>query len=112
MAYLTIKNLSQLKAVIKNGALFEIVEHNKNPEMTGQIRKANVIQTNGFYSIIPNEPNSPISTCNMGRGSWFEYGPASCWKFDNTDEGTVCSAYSSVGDSLIWKIKLFYVQEG
>lgn len=107
--YITIKNLSQLKAAINNGAYFEIVDHSRRKDVIGQVRKANIIQTNGFYSIIPDEPNSPISTCNNGKGSWFEYGPASCWVFEDTDEGTICSAYSTVGKNLVWKIKLFYV---
>lgn len=85
-----INNLSQLKKVFQNRPCFKILNH-RISDMIGQIRKVNVIQTNGFYSIIPNDPNSKITLANGGRGFWLEYGKSKFWKFEND----VCSLYSS-----------------
>ena len=85
-----IRNLSQLKKQINEGTSFEIIDHCRK-ECVGQIRKPNVIQSNGFYSIIPNEPDSRESKGSNGNGSWLEYGKASYWTFDNG----ICSVYLS-----------------
>ena len=95
-----VKNLSQLKKAVNNKCRFKIVEHGIKPEYTGQIRKPNVIQTNGFYSIVANEPNNLVSLANNGRGSWIEYGKASEWKFENG----LCSMFNPNG-SLVWTIQ-------
>lgn len=78
-----IKNLSQLKKAIKSGNKFIIRKHCVRPEYEGQIRKPNVIQTNGFYSIEDGKPDSKVTLANKGKGSWTEYGRASDWKFEN-----------------------------
>lgn len=78
-----IKNLAQLKRVINDKKEFVIEEHYIKPELTGQRRKPNKIQTNGFYSIVPDNPTYKESTCNGGLGMWFEYGKASDWEFVN-----------------------------
>ena len=57
-------------------------------DFTGQIRTPNVIQTNGFYSIIETDPTCKISTANFGKGYWYGYGKASCYEF--TDTGIIC----------------------
>lgn len=95
-----IKNLSQLKKAVNDGCKFKIIEHGIKPEYTGQIRKPNVIQTNGFYSIVDNEPNNPVTLANNGKGSWIEYGKASEWKFENG----LCSMFNPNG-SLVWIIQ-------
>ena len=79
----TIKNLSQLKKAIANKQQFQIVKHYMHEGFAGQVRTPNVIQTNGFYSIIADEPNSPITTANYGKGYWYEYGKADCYEFNN-----------------------------
>ena len=48
---------------------------------SGQKRKPNVIQTNGFYSILADDPESPISKANGGKGYWLGYGKSSDWEF-------------------------------
>lgn len=78
-----IKNLAQLKKAIKSGNKFIIRKHYVRPEYEGQIRKPNVIQTNGFYSIEDGKPDSKVTLANNGKGSWIEYGRASDWKFEN-----------------------------
>lgn len=77
-----IENLSQLKKAIRNGACFRIVKHYVKPAYEGQIRKPNWVQTNGFYSVEVNKPDSDVSLANDGKGSWLEYGKASDWKFE------------------------------
>lgn len=78
-----IKNLAQFKRAINERKQFEIVKHCRFPEWVGQVRVPNVVQTNGFYSVIPNEPNHKVSMFNDGMGSWLAYGKASEWKFEN-----------------------------
>lgn len=90
-----IKNLAQLKRAINDKKEFVILEHFIHKGLTGQRRKPNKIQTNGFYSIVPDNPECKESTCNSGLGMWFEYGKASDWEFIN---GT-CIRKD------IWKIK-------
>jgi len=78
-----IKNLAQLKREIQAKRPFEIVRHYVRPEFEGQIRKPNVIQTNGFYSVILEDPDHPVSNMNGQKGSWIEYGKASDWGFED-----------------------------
>lgn len=78
-----VQNLSQFKKAMKAGYRFQIVEHFNFPERNGEIRQANVIQTNGMYTVIPNEPDSKISKANNGKGSWVEFGKASDYTFAN-----------------------------
>ena len=83
-----ITNLSQLKKSINNGTSFKIIDHCRK-ECIGQIRKPNVIQSNGFYSIIPGNPETKENKGSNGKGSWLDYGKAKRWTFDNG----VCSCY-------------------
>lgn len=81
-----IKNLSQLKKAVSNGACFKIVKHHIKPAYEGQTRKANKIQTNGMYTIVPNPQNETdmqVVNANRGKGSWVEFGKASDWVFEN-----------------------------
>jgi hypothetical protein len=78
-----IKNLSQLKRVLREGHDFIIVKHFIKPEYTGQIRKVNIMQTNGMYSIDSVNFKNPINNANGGRGTWLEFGKAKDWKFEN-----------------------------
>lgn len=94
-----IKNLSQLKKAVNNGCCFTIVQHYRKPECSGQKRKPNVIQTNGFYSIVLDNPNHPLNLNNRGRGTWFAYGKASDWTFEN---GLCKYAHRGV---VLWDIK-------
>lgn len=95
-----IKNLSQLRKAINSGKKFRIIEHGIKPMYKGQIRKPNVVQTNGFYSIVENEPDNPVTLANNGKGSWIEYGKASDWIFENN----MCAQYDRSG-RMIWIIQ-------
>lgn len=76
-----IKNLAQLKRAIQNKCPFEIVRHYVRPEFEGQVRNPNVVQTNGFYSVVMDDPEHPVSKFNGQKGSWIEYGKAADWEF-------------------------------
>ena len=52
-----VKNLSQLKKILRKGTCFEIIAH-CCPGYVGQKRKVTVANTQGFYSIVPEEPGS------------------------------------------------------
>lgn len=80
-----IKNLSQLKKAINNKMPFKIIEHFTKPEHTGEIRLPNVLQTNAFYSVELDKPNSPVSMANNGKGYYLEYKKANNWKFNGKE---------------------------
>lgn len=100
---MNIKNLAQLKRAIQNKTTFIILKHYVRPEYDGQIRTPNVVQTNGFYSVVQGDPANKVSTANFGKGSWVEYGKATDWEFDGKD---TCTLFSSCnGRSPVWTIK-------
>ncbi len=77
-----IENLSQFKNALKEGKQYKIINH-RVEKFIGQMRQANVIQTNGCYLVIPGEPEHEISLLNGKRGSWLDYGKASQWEFSD-----------------------------
>ena len=83
-------NLSQLKKALTTGAEFEIVGHCR-PECLGQSRRVNIANTAGFYSVIPDEPDSKTTLANDGKGSFLGWSKARFWRFENG----VCSLYDS-----------------
>lgn len=85
-----IKNLSQLKKTLKKGTCFEIVAHCR-PEYVGQKRKVTVANTQGFYSIVPDEPDCKVTLANNGKGSVLWWSNAPFWEF----EDEICSIYCS-----------------
>ena len=95
-----IKNLNQFKKAMVKGARFQVIEHFNFPERNGEIREVNVVQTNGIYTIIPDEPDSKITKANNGKGSWFAFGKANDWKFCN---GVI---HQSCSGNPIWTIRM------
>lgn len=77
-----INNLSQLKKAINDHKEFIIVEHYRKPHLTGQRRKPGKVQTNGFYSFVPGDPDNEVSRANGGMGYMNWYGKASDWEFN------------------------------
>lgn len=61
-----IKNLNQLKKTLKKGTCFEIIGHCRK-EYVGQKRMVTVANTQGFYSIIPDDPENKITLANNGK---------------------------------------------
>jgi len=82
-----IKNFAQLKRELsKGGAMFYIQNHWKK-ENIGQMRSVNIVQTNGIYTVIPDDCKHEISNANQGKGSWLEFGKASAWEFVDDECG-------------------------
>ena len=98
-----IKNLTQLKRAIEARTPFEILEHNVHPESVGQIRVPNVVQTNGFYSVVRDEPNNPINFYNNHRGSWLGYGKArEDWEFNGETVTVLRTRFEEKPDGIMW----------
>lgn len=97
---MNIKNLAELKRALKDHP-FEIVEHFIKPEYTGQKRIVQVMQTNGMYTGIYQDPNAELSKVNYGKGTWLAFGKASDWTFTNG----VCQQKRRDG-SPIWTIRI------
>ena len=85
-----VRNLAQLNRSLVKGAEFEIVAHARQG-CVGQRRRVNATDTTGFYSIIPDKPDSRETLANNGKGSYLGWGKASFWKF----ESGICTLYDS-----------------
>ena len=84
-----ITNLSQFKSVCsREKVAFYVEKHYLKPEYTGQKRIVQVVQSNGFYTGILDEPENKLSKCNQGKGIWLQFGKAKDWKF--CDDGLIC----------------------
>ena len=85
-----VKNLSQLKKTLRKGTCFEITAH-CHSEYVRQKRRVTAANTQGFYSIVPEEPECRVTLANNGKGSVLWWSKAPFWRFE---DGT-CSIYSS-----------------
>ena len=81
---LEIHSLAALKRAIKPGTELMATYHSKHPETVGLVRVVTEVQTNGFYSILKDQPDHTYSTYNHGRGFRTDYEKASCYQFDGT----------------------------
>ena len=99
-----IKNLAQLKRVIQEKREFIIRVH-RQEKFLGQKRIPNVVQSNGFYSVISGQPEHEGSFANYGKGSWIDFGKATQWEFQEE----TCSMYlpemEHIPENLIWTIE-------
>ena len=78
-----INNLSQLKKELQKGKRFIVINHQK-PELIGQIREVNKVQTNGIFTTIADNPDHKWSKCNGGKGSRMDYNQANHYEFGDT----------------------------
>ena len=83
-----IKNLNQLKRTLRPGIRLEILDHCRS-ECIGQLREVTLVNTQGFYTKVLNQPDNKINAGNNGRGSMLWWGPAKTWAF----EDGICSSY-------------------
>lgn len=83
-----IKNLNQLKRILRPGARLEVTGHCRL-ECIGQLREVTLANSQGFYTKILNPPEPRINAANNGRSSILWWGPASAWSFKDG----VCSSY-------------------
>ena len=65
-----IKNLNQLRRTLREGTQLEILDHCR-PECIGQIRNITLVNTQGFYSTVANQPDASANRGNGGRGPVF-----------------------------------------
>lgn len=85
-----VKNLSQLKKKLTSGSQFRVIDHGRT-ECIGEEREVTYANTQGFYSIVPGNPNCRTSLANNGRGSHMYWSKAPFWEFKDG----VCSLYAS-----------------
>lgn len=85
-----VKNLSQLKKSLKTGAQFRVIKHARQ-ECVGEEREVTYANSQGFFSIVPGNPNCRTSLANNGRGSHNYWSKAPFWEFKDG----VCSLYAS-----------------
>ena len=79
---MTIKNLSQFKKAINAKTPFVIVDHFVHPQYIGQTRVPHIVQTNGMYSGVLMPDGTLNTSWNYGKGLWYGYEKAGCYKFD------------------------------
>lgn len=77
-----INNLSQFKKAIAEHKEYIIIKHFVKPACEGQRRVPTKVQTNAYYSVIPDEPEHEVSKANGGLGYFNTYGKAKQWEFD------------------------------
>ena len=68
----------------------EILDHCR-PECIGQIRNITLVNTQGFYSTVANQPDASANRGNGGRGPILWWGRAAHWQFADG----VCSVFDS-----------------
>lgn len=105
-----VKNLNQLKKVMKGNPRFQIIAHCRK-ECVGEIRQVTQTNTAGFYSAVASDPENWTRTANRGRGLILWWNAASFWNF----QGGVCSVYDSdtthTEDHLIMAVRILDEQE-
>ena len=97
-----ITNLAQFKKAVARKEPYRIVQHYLKPELSGTRRQPTKVQTNGYYSIDPDDPESKVSTANGGLGYWNKYGKASEWVFEG-EEITQLIRSRCAPDSELWE---------
>ena len=79
-----IKNLAELKRIIKPGTEVKALSHKFHPDIVGLTRVITEVQTNAFYSKVKNQPDHKYSDCNYGKGFRTDIEKASGYIFDGT----------------------------
>jgi len=84
MNRITVKNLAHLKRLLQKGATYRITAHSIHPKYVGLIREVNIVQTNGIYSKIKDQPEHPYSKSNYDKGVYTPFEKASRYIFGDT----------------------------
>ena len=79
-----IKNLAELKRLIKPGTEIRATYHAKHPEIVGLTRVVTTVQTNCFYSKIKDQPKHKYSTMNHGMGLRSDFEKAGMYRFSGS----------------------------
>lgn len=85
-----IKNLNQLRRTLREGTQLEILDHCRS-ECIGQVRNITLVNSQGFYSTIVNQPGASANRGNGGRGPILWWGRAAHWQFKDD----ICSVFDS-----------------
>ena len=105
-----IKNLNQLKKVMKGNPRFQIIAHCRK-ECVGEIRQVTQANTTGFYSAGAGDPEDWTRSANQVLGVILWWNRAPFWSFQDG----VCSAYDSdtthTEDPLIMAFRILDEQE-
>ena len=84
MKIVMVKNLAHLKRLLQKDATYRITAHSIHPKYVGLIRVVNIVQTNGIYSTIKDQPEHPFSESNYGKGVYTPFEKANRYVFGNT----------------------------
>lgn len=79
-----------VRRTLREGTQLEILDHCR-PECIGQIRNITLVNTQGFYSTVANQPDASANRGNGGRGPILWWGRAAHWQFADG----VCSVFDS-----------------
>lgn len=105
-----VKSLNSLKNTLHKGSQIEILFHWRT-ESHGRIREVTVTNTQGFYSVVKDEPEHRDSLANNGKGTVLWWSNAPFWEFKDG----VCSLYSSdtkrTEDQLILSFRILEQEE-
>ena len=101
-------NLSRVKRAVQKKKRFIIKDHHKKVYV-GQVREPHIIQSNGFYSVVADQPEHEISRVNNGKGSWIDYGKASDWDFTEKGGRYYRNGLAHIPENLIWEIEFLEV---
>ena len=105
-----VKNLNQLKKVMKGNPRFQIIAHCRK-ECIGEIRQVTQANTTGFYSAVAGDSEDWTRTANQGLGLILWWNRAPFWSFQDG----VCSVYDSdtihTEDHLIMAFRILDEQE-
>lgn len=77
-----IKNLNQLRRTLREGTQLEILDHCR-PECIGQIRNITLVNTQGFYSTVANQPDA-----SANRAARWQFADGVCSVFDSEQKHT------------------------
>lgn len=100
-----VKNLSQLKKTLKNGTRFVVTAHCR-PEYVGQKRRVTLANTQGFYSVVPEEPDCKVTLANNGKGTVLWWSNAPFWEFDDETCSVYCSDQEHTEKFLIMSFRI------
>ena len=89
-----IKNLAELKRLIKLGTEIQATYHSKHPEIVGLTRVVTTVRTNSYYSKIKDQPEHKYSTMNHGMGFRSDFEKAGMYRF-NGNSITVMDPWSA-----------------
>ena len=77
-----IKNLAELRRVIRPGTEIRATYHSKHPEIVGLTRVVTAVRTNCYFSQIKGRPEHKYSTTNRGMGFRSDFVKAGMYRFN------------------------------